>query len=210
YNLTQRKDYAVSKTFTDRITNDPRKTVFATSQVGFPYGLTRDNAVSFANANSNYAVILANSNRTESSPLVIIGAANMWLARSEAAFRGWTSEDKTITYNMGVQRSMEFWGVYSATAYATYIAANPATDLQAIATQEWISWYPNGMEGWNTWRRTGYPTLTPAAGTPAIPRRFPYGSNEYNLNPTNVGAAAALYTVGGVSDSQFARIWWDQ
>lgn len=210
YNITQRKDYAVSKTFTDRITNDPRRTAYASSQVGFPYGLTRDNAVSFANANTNYAVILSASNRTESSSLVIIGAANMWLARSEAAMRGWTAEDKTITYNMGVQLSMERWGVYTSTAYATYIAANPATDLQAIATQEWISWYPNGMEGWNTYRRTGFPVLTPAPGTTAIPRRFPYGPNEYNLNSANVSASAARYTVAGVPDSQFGRIWWDQ
>jgi hypothetical protein len=205
YNITQRKDYAVSKTFTDRTGSDPRRTAYASSQTGFPYGLTRDQAVAFANANSSYA-----GNWEASSPVVIIGAANLWLARAEAAQRGWTTEDKITTYTTGVQRSMEQWGVYSASALTTYIASNPPTDLAAIATQEWISWYPSGMEGWNTWRRTGAPSLTPASGQAAIPRRFPYGPNEYNLNLANVNAAAGRYTTGGVPDSQFARVWWDQ
>ena len=210
YNITQRKDYAVSKSFTDRTSSDPRRTQFGSSQVGFPYGLTRDQAVAFATANTNYANVLSPANRQATSPLTIIGAANMWLARAEAAQRGWTTENKVTVYGTGVQRSMEQWGVYNAIDYAAYIASNPPTDLAAIATQEWISWYPNGMEGWNTWRRTGSPTLAPAPGMPTIPRRFPYGPNEYNLNLANVKAAGDRYAVAGVSDSQFARIWWDQ
>jgi hypothetical protein len=210
FNITQRKDYAVSKTFTDRITNDPRRTAYASSTVGFPYGLQRAQAEAFASANSNYAVPMSSANRQENSPIVIIGAGNMWLARAEAAQRAWTNEDKTITYNTGIQRSMEQWGVYTASDYASYIAANPSTDLAAIATQEWISWFPNGMEGWNVWRRTGSPALTPAPGMTAIPRRFNYGPNEYNLNNVNVQAAAGRYTAAGIPDSQYARIWWDQ
>lgn len=210
YFVTQRKDYAVSKTMTDRLANDPRSAVFGTSTNGFPYGLTRDQAVAFANANSNYAVILNNSFKQTSSPLVIIGAGNMWLARAEAAQTMTTTDDKTVAYTTGIQRNMARWGITDATAISNYIASRPPTDLQAIATEEWKSWFPNGMEGWNVWRRTGFPALTPAPGQAAIPTRFPYGQNEYNLNTANVQAAAARYTVAGVPDSQFAKVWWDQ
>jgi hypothetical protein len=209
YNITQRDDYAVSKTLMDQLnsTSDPRRTVYGSSTIGFPYGLTRDNAVAFANSNSTFARVLAPSKRTASSSVVIIGAAHIYLARAEAAQRGWTTEVVATDFANGIQASFDQWGVGSA---ATYIASLGAPDLQKIAVQEWIAWYPNGWQGYNVWRRTGFPVLTPApATTTGIPRRFPYGPNEYNLNPENVASAAAQYTVGGVSDSQWGRTWFD-
>jgi hypothetical protein len=83
-------------------------------------------------------------------------------------------------------------------------------ELEKIATQQWLAWFPNGMEGWNVYRRTGFPNLTPAVGTTAIPRRIPYGPNEFNLNPTNANEAAARYTEGGAPNSQYGRMWWDK
>lgn len=211
YNLTQRKDYAVSKTLLDRMANDPRRPAYATSAVGFPYGLPRDQAVAFANANPSYAQIYPAARNSASASLTVIGAGNMWLARAEAAFRGWTTDNVATAYSNGIMMSMQRWGVYSSAALASYIAANPPTDLQAIATEEWKAWYPNGMEGWNVIRRTGFPVLTPATGTTNIPRRFPYGPNEYNLNNANVQSAASRYNAGGQSsDSQFANVWWAQ
>ena len=217
YNITQRFDYAVSKTVTDFLTSnsDPRINALASSNVGFPYGLTRDAAVAFANGNSNYAKILAPQYRQSNSPIVIIGASNITLARAEAAFRGWTSESITTLYATGIQQSMEQWNVYSAANFATYIsqpsiAITAGTELQKIATQEWIAWFPNGWQAFNVWRRTGFPVLTPAPGLTDIPRRFPYGPTEYNLNVTNVTAAGTRYTVSGVADSQFGRVWFDQ
>jgi hypothetical protein len=90
------------------------------------------------------------------------------------------------------------------------VALTAGTEMQKLGTQQWIAWYPNGWQAFNVYRRTGYPVLTPAPGTTTgIPRRFPYGPNEYNLNPANVQAAAALYTVGGVPDSQNGKVWFD-
>ncbi len=83
--------------------------------------------------------------------------------------------------------------------------------MQKIAVQEWVTWFPNGREGWNVYRRTGYPVLTPAPGTTGgIPRRTPYGTDDYSYNAANVADAAARYTVGGTADSQWGKIWWDQ
>jgi hypothetical protein len=73
--------------------------------------------------------------------------------------------------------------------------------LQKICEQEWI-----------VWRRTGYPSLVPAVGSTShiIPRRFPYGNNEYSTNTENVTKAAAQYNVNGEADSQYGRVWWDE
>lgn len=215
YVITQRLDYAVSKTMTDQLssTGDPRLNVYAQTSKGFPYGLTRDNAVAFANANSDWAKIFNETYRQTNSPLSIITAGAMDLARSEAAQRGLTTESASALYAAGIQASFDQWGLGSA---ATFLASSSialtggATDLQKIATQEWVAWFPNGLEAWDVWRRTGYPTLTPAPGLAAIPRRMVYGANDYAYNASNVADAAARYTVNGQPDSQYARIWWDQ
>jgi hypothetical protein len=217
YNITQRKDYAVSKTVTDRLTttSDPRLSAYAVNSTGFPYGLTRDNAVAYANANPSWSFILSAANRQDFSPIVVIGAANIDLARAEAAQLGWTSENVATLYATGIMHSFQQWGVYDPTTYANYmangsIALTPGTEMQKIATQEWITWYPNGLEAFNVYRRTGFPALVPAPGLTTIPRRMPYGANDYSYNPANVADAASRYVVNGISDSQYGRIWWDK
>ena len=218
YAITQRDDYGVALTLMNHLNaGDARVNAYGSSNVGFPYGLTRADAVAFTATptGANYARILHPSKRTASSPIVIIGAAHVYLARAEAAQRGWNAENAATMYQLGVQRSWEQWGVYSAPALAAYLA-QPAYDLaagnalQKIQLQQWIAWYPNGTQGWANWRRTNVPALSPAPGQ-ALPiiRRIPYGPNDYNFNLANVTTAAALYTVGGVPDSQDGRVWWD-
>ena len=70
YNITQRFDFAESKTMTDQLTAtaDPRINAYGSSSKGFPYGLTRDNAIAFANSNPDYANILAPAYRQTNSP----------------------------------------------------------------------------------------------------------------------------------------------
>lgn len=217
YNVVLRDDEAVAKTMTDWLSsrNDPRIGAYGSSSVGFPYGLTRDNAVAFGNANTNFARPIHPGLRTTTSPIVVLGAANIWLARAEAASRGWTAENAATAYAKGIEESMRQWGVYSATGLVTYLAQS-SVDLAAgsaldkIINQAWAAWYPNGMQGWNLWRRTNLPALTPAPGQAnPIPRRIAHGANEQNLNPTNWEAGVAGYTVNGEKDSQWGRMWWD-
>jgi hypothetical protein len=217
YNVTQRFDYAVSETIVNRMgtTGDARLSAFAANPKGFPYGLTREDAVVWANANADYSYVMNDGFRVENTPLVVIGAANVWLARAEAAQRGWTADNAATAYETGIRRSWEQWNVFNATAFEAYItSANVAlsggSELAKIATQEWLAWFPNGMEGWNIWRRTGNPALAPAPGTTEIPSRIPYGPNEVNLNPENAAVANSRYTAGGTENSQFARVWWDK
>jgi Starch-binding associating with outer membrane len=218
YDVTKRFDYAVSKTMTDMLktTSDPRLTAYGTSSVGFPYGLSRDNAVAFANTNTNYAQLLKGTGASGTDPFNIITSAEIFLARAEAAQLKWTNEVVADMYATGISESMKIWNVYDPATLATYMS-NPSIDLtqgtplQKIATQEWVTHYPAGVRGWSDWRRTGFPVLAPApAGVfPNIPRRIAYGPNEYSYNPTNVAAAAAQYVLNGDKDSQYGRIWWD-
>ncbi len=210
YVLTQRLDFGVSETMIDQLssTSDPRINAYASSTKGFPYGLTRDDAVAFAGANADWARILAGTNTPTNSSWTLLSAANIDLARAEAAQLGWTSESVATLFANGIQASFDQWGQGSASGY---ISSQGTPDAQKIAVQEWLAFFPNGLEGWDVYRRTGFPTLTPAPGTTnGIPRRATYGTNDYSYNASNVSAAAATYTVNGQPDSQWGRIWWDK
>lgn len=217
YVVVQRKDYAVSKTVTDALTNmnDERINAYGSSNVGFPFGLTRADAVTFANNNVNYARILEPSRRTETSPTYLITSEEVKLARAEAAAIGWTTEVAAALYADAIKDSWTRWGVYDATKYAAYmlqpsVALTGVGDVAKIAMQEWLSAYPDGTQGFSIWRKTGVPALVPSPGLTSIPRRLSYGSNEPQLNPTNYTTAAARYTDATGPDSQYGKVWWDK
>ena len=99
---------------------------------------------------------------------------------------------------------------------ATYMAnpdvalAGTAGDRQKIQLQQYIAFYPDGLQGWANCRRTGVPALTPTPyatnSSKQIPRRYTYGANEYSVNVASVTEAASR--IGG--DSPDVRIWWDK
>ncbi len=219
YNVIQRKDYAVSKVFLDALlgNNDPRAGVWASSTIGFPYGLTRDGAIAFNNANPNWARLFQGTATSVNDPFFLLTSGEVFLARAEAAQRGWTSENAANMYKQGIQDSWTLYGVYDATAFNAYMALpnidlSGGSELQKICTQEWYTHYPHGRRGWNDWRRTGYPALVPAPGainSYGIPRRFAYGPNTLALNPDNANAASVKYTGPDGVNSQYARMWWD-
>lgn len=224
-----RKDYGESKTMTDLMASlsDGRQVAFGgatqdfsasnaleTSNVGMIYGVERAKAEAFTAANTNWARILRGDKRLENSPLVLVSAGEVALARAEAANLGWTSENLATVYAQGIQLSFEQWGITYNSAYATSSkvaigAAGAAGNDEKIATQRYIASYPNGSMGWNIWRKSGYPTLTPApdAAGKAIPRRYTYASSEFTSNKVNAEAAVARIAGG---DSQDAKVWWDK
>ena len=226
-----RKDYGESKTLTDLMASlgDTRQNAYGgatelvgvsnsevTSNVGVPYGLTRTQTLAFIDANTNWARILRGNFRTTTSTVVIISAAEVALARAEAADRGWTTEALTTVYNNGIDLSFAQWGIVLPAAYKTQAAValgapGTASNLGKIAIQEYIASYPDGLRGWDIWRRTGFPVLTPAAAatnaSKQIPRRFAYAVGEYTSNKAAIEAAVALLPGG---DTQDAKVWWDQ
>jgi Starch-binding associating with outer membrane len=119
-----RDDYAESKTMGDVLSGlgDTRQSVFGTNTTTFPYGLTRDLAVQFSNTVGNgQSRVLAASKRTESSPVTILGASTVLLAKAEAIERGWISVGTYGTaetaYNDGIAASFGEWGVTLPVSY---------------------------------------------------------------------------------------------
>lgn len=237
--LNGRKDYAFSLTMGDILNNmnDPRRNAFGSAGAEFPYGLPREQAVAFdASVGGNYSKPFATSKVTATSPVFIIPAAYVLLAKAEAAQRGWISGSAESFYNDGVRASFEQWGVTGADAYLADAAnfnsgggggsqigvdpafpsvpgsdANTSTPLQRIQLQRYIASFGDGLQAWSEWRRTGVPNLKPttyATNNPKeIPRRLTYGTSEYALNPDKVEEAAGRLQGGDVMN---ARMWWDQ
>lgn len=219
YNLYNgRTDFAESKLMTDFMANlsDPRQAAFGGSTVGFPYGLTRPQAVAFGDANPNYAKILAASYRATSSVFPIITSSTVLLAAAEAVQRGWVTGDAAALYEKGISESWKQWNIKNPTLLATYMAQPSVslatgTPLQKIQLQQYFAYYPNGTQAWANWRRTNVPALVPTpSATNAggqIPRRFTYGSTAYAVNEANTNEAVGKLSGGDTPD---ARVWWDK
>lgn len=123
-------------------------------------------------------------------------------------------------YEAGVEAAMEQLSIYDGAAPITdsqiseYLAANPYGDengLELIGNQYWLAAFPNAVEGWQNWKRTGYPDLVPVNSDKGvtggeIPRRLPYTNAEKLNNTDNVNDAASQ--MGG--DLLTTRMWWDK
>ncbi len=111
--------------------------------------------------------------------------------------------DAQTAYVEAITANMTRLGV-SPADIATYIAANGILPIivddaiAAVANESYIALYLN-PEAWITWRRTGFPSLTPVTGNLGIPRRFLYPQTEYTYNGANV-PASTLYT---------PKLFWD-
>ena len=222
-----RKDYGESKTMTDLLSslgNDPRLSVYgatvngAFSTNGVPYGWKRESIEAWTGANPTWTYVLHPDFRQDNSPLVLIRAASLLLARAEAADRGWTTENVNNLYEAGIEASFTQWSLPEPEdTYLTNPAIaldNPAgtgANMPKIALQQYIAYYPDGLQGWSNWRRTNVPALVPAPDAinspKVIPRRYTYGTADYALTKTGVEAAVARLQGGDKMDS---RVWWDK
>ncbi|MDR0835953.1 MAG: SusD/RagB family nutrient-binding outer membrane lipoprotein [Tannerella sp.] len=88
--------------------------------------------------------------------------------------------------------------------------------LHKIINQKWLAVFPDGMEGWNDVRRTGYPKIFPVysnlspvpapTGAKFIKRVTFYEKDKTTLNVEEV--KKAIDKMGG-SDNIWTRLWWD-
>lgn len=82
-----------------------------------------------------------------------------------------------------------------------------------IATQRWIAIFPEGINGWADYRRTGYPKLFKndvnysqgEIDTDLGPRRLPFTLAEKTTNPDYADAVSKL----GGPDNAGTRVFWD-
>lgn len=145
-------------------------------------------------------------------------------------------------YNEAIRLSFEQWGATGAEEYiannsntqAYYYDAyggygescapvssitikwnNMAPDeekLERLIVQKWIALFPDGQEGWNEIRRTGYPKVFPVAQSTSgydiyVPNRIPFDEDEKINNKANYEEAVRL--LGG-NDNYKTRMWWQR
>lgn len=131
---------------------------------------------------------------------------------AEAAERGYISADAQMLYETAVKNAFEYWQTPMPSDYL--ISGNGAygmasvSKIEQIITQKWIANIINGYEGWNEYRRTGYPKLKTISGSlnnNLIPIRMPYPIEESALNTKSYNAAASATNGNSIN----AKVWWD-
>lgn len=89
--------------------------------------------------------------------------------------------------------------------------------LEKIITQKWLALFPNGMEAWSEWRRTGYPYIARPMnfrGAPVVDidmkiRRLQYPINSARSAEDQKVYDEAVLLLNG-ADNAGTRLWWDQ
>ena len=98
--------------------------------------------------------------------------------------------------------------------------------LEQIITQKWIAGFPEGMNAWAEYRRTGYPHLFPIpsdncnvqseylGGSTADLiangiRRLPFTDDEKSSNAAGYQTGMSILNARGQQDVIDARLWWD-
>ena len=161
------------------------------------------------------------------SPRLIFTTAESYFLQTEVALRGWSSGTPAATlYANGVSAALRQWaiislgtsdGTLSASQMNAYLSNNRLVtgsfdeQMQQIYTQFWVSIFPDAQEAFATYRRTGYPALTPnnypgnATGG-QFPRRFLYPVSEQNLNTAAYNAVIARQG----PNTLLTRVYWDK
>ena len=222
--------------------NDPRMRVYfeGNTDVAVPPAIPSSAAAYEGAAKPNFG---------EFSPTYWFKDSEVAFLKAEAALAGYTVQGTAQgNYEKGVRLSFQENGLTDAQAttylngttspapfvdvQALYSAAAPSTvtvkwdngasdevKLERIITQKYLAIYPNGMEAWSEWRRTGYPRLIPANtnisdkgvvtsdGHKDGVRSWPYPQKEINENSANVQEAISKYKKG--SNTANVNVWWD-
>lgn len=134
-------------------------------------------------------------------------------ASAAASYINNENKPQAVSVNVGYVR-------YSASAptQATVQFDNSSKEasLEKIMIQKWIALYPNGMEAWTEWRKTGYPKLNPVhvnnspdgATKETGIRRMVYPKSFSQSAEDAENYQEALNKLGG-ADKPVTKLWWD-
>ena len=199
-------------------------------------GRPANNVNAVSNVNDRFLPANQNTN-----PFEVMMASEAWFLRAEGVLKGWNMGAGTARtfYEQGIATSMRQWGISNGTAIAAYTASprtpmavtgvvdspplsdisvvwssDPAKQLEQIITQKWIALYPNGVEAWAEYRRTGFPKLYARifseslfVPTTGVVRRVPFTIGETQVNAP--GLATGVAKLGG-ADNEATRLWWNK
>ncbi|MFC2265046.1 MAG: SusD/RagB family nutrient-binding outer membrane lipoprotein [Prevotella conceptionensis] len=208
---------------------------------GIPNGLATTGLASYPDAERSYVWGLQtmpnwntrddnNSTFNVAKRQKVMDYSEVCFLKSEAALRGWAGAGNAETaYTDGIKASFAFEregidaSLYSNANDNTYITTGSVAwssestlegHLKQILTQKWLALYPNGVEAWTEFRRTGYPALTPVvvslestinAVNGEFVKKLRYTDDERRENP-NATKATLNQNKG---DGMNIRVWWD-
>ncbi|WP_052731316.1 SusD/RagB family nutrient-binding outer membrane lipoprotein [Spirosoma radiotolerans] len=182
---------------------------------------------------------------TKTTPIKIMDVAESYFLRAEGVLRGWNMGGGSAKdfYENGIRLSFKTLGVAGVDTYLNSVSTQTAyvdpknadnnspaltnitvkwedgvsleRQLERIITQKWIAIWPEGVEGWSEFRRTGYPKLYPIKvnnSGGAIPdgefiKRLVYPTIITNASKAAVDDAVKKHLDN--KDSPFTPIWWD-
>ena len=193
---------------------------------GFPSGISSAQMPSDYNWH-NYAQINMNSyfkpGRVKAGTGMsypVMTYSEVLFDEAEAAMRGWYAGDYNALYKQAIDVSMQEVGVSESAAQA-YIAGLPPltgvneASFKIFMTQKWLALFPNGVEAWAEFRRTGYP-LTQAdyvnvSSSASVAQgdwvaRLRYVNNEHDNNAANLPSGYNTYD----NDRMDKCVWWAQ
>lgn len=175
-------------------------------------------------------------NLIENQPVMY--AAEAYFLRAEGAVNGWSMGGSAKElYEQGIATSLKEWNITDPIVVNSYIqsSAVPAppddyvnspaisnapvkwsssgsTEREQIGIQKWLATYPDGMEGWASYRRSGYPKMYPVveSDNTDLPQgtfiqRLPYPSSEATTNAAELAKGVQL--LGG-PDKVSTPLWW--
>jgi len=135
-------------------------------------------------------------NTPTNEPSLLMGYAELQFTLAEAAARGWITTPADTYYKLGIEGSMNWYGIIDTAEYLAQpnIQLQSNNDVASILTQKHIALFLN--TGWQIFydqRRTGFPEFNVDGGgilnNGLIPKRFMYPQNETVNNPTNLNDA---------------------
>lgn len=223
--------------------NDPRLPLyFRTAANDGKYHGVRGGLV--INSKAAYEKPYSGYNYDQGSNLSWMYAAEAWFLKAEAKLKWGdiVAETAQECYEQGIRTSFASKGASGADTYINDAVSKPtdyvdplgaasmsamstitvkwdeyasdAQKLERIITQKYLAIFPDGLEAWSEFRRTGYPKIFPIVTNQSggeVPngdyiKRLKFPSSEYDNNAGNVGAAVGL--LGG-ADNAGTRLWWD-
>lgn len=148
--------------------------------IGVPFGLPRVESYYQAPSNINYF----------SKDILTVDRGEVLMEYAEVEFilselNSWSQEH----YENGVRANMERVGIASADIDA-FVAKLPPASERNVRNQKYITLFYNPDEGWNEYRRTGYPD-TEILLMPGETAKRPHDGSEYTFTPLQSGNVVA-------------------
>ncbi len=204
-----REEFKVSDVLVDMLkaNNDPRLSVYAQPNADGEYRGKPAGIFNVPNDDYNYNNVSPIGERflQPDFPGYFLSYSEFMFLKAEAAVKGYISGDANSFYQAGYIASMtengvEGYGIPS-------LSASTDAALEEIGNQKWLALFCQGVEAWTEWRRTGYPTLSPAIDgvIDEIPSRYTYPATEQTLNAANYQAAVANQG----ADLLTTKLWWN-